>query len=72
MKHSEVKGVKGGFDYHQMQLVDFLLFCCCIQYSIINMFWNKLSLNALLTEENFCILIEYFLFMFSYWRVLLG
>jgi len=36
VKHSERKGVKGGFEYHQTQLVDFLLFCWCIQYSIIN------------------------------------
>jgi hypothetical protein len=72
MKHRERKGFKGGFVYHQMQLVDFLLFCKCIQYSVINMFQNELSLNALLIEENFCILIRYFLFMFSYWQVLLA
>jgi hypothetical protein len=54
-----------------MQLVDFLFFCC-VRYSIIDMFRNELSLTALLIEENFWITIEYFLFVFSYWWVLLA
>jgi len=69
-KINETQWKKGEFEYHQTQLVGFLYFVDI--FGIINMFRNDLSLNALLIEENFSILIEYFLFVFSYWRVLLA